>query len=105
MSWYILFIAGLFEVFWAVGLKYSEGFTKLTPSVFTAIFMAISIYLLSIAIKTLPLGTAYATWVAIGSVGGVIAGVMLFGESLSLLKIASMLMIVGGIVGLKLSSV
>ncbi len=104
MSWGILILAGLFEVAWAVGLKYSEGFSKLTPSIITLVAMAISIYLLSLAMRDIPLGSAYAIWVAIGSVGAVIAGVILFDEELNLLKITSMLLVVAGIVGLKLSS-
>jgi quaternary ammonium compound-resistance protein SugE len=104
LSWGILILAGLFEVAWAVGLKYSEGFSKLTPSIITLVAMAISIYLLSLAMRDIPLGSAYAIWVAIGSVGAVIAGVILFDEELNLLKITSMLLVVAGIVGLKLSS-
>lgn len=104
MSWGILILAGLFEVIWAVGLKYSEGFSKLTPSIITLVAMGISIYLLSLAIKNIPLGSAYAIWVAIGSVGAVIAGVILFDEELNLLKITSMLLVVAGVIGLKLSS-
>ena len=85
MCWLILFLAGLFEIAWAIGLKYSEGFTKLTPSIITIITMFISFYLLSLALKSLPLGTAYAIWVGIGTIGTVIAGIFLFGESMNLI--------------------
>ena len=104
MSWIILFLAGLFEIAWAIGLKYSEGFTKLTPSIITIITMFISFYLLSLALKSLPLGTAYAVWVGIGTVGTVIAGIMLFGESMSLIRVMSILFILIGIVGLKFTT-
>ena len=86
MSWTILFLAGIFEIFWAVGLKYSDGFTKLFPTIFTIVTMIISFYLLSLALKALPIGTAYAVWVGIGTVGTVIAGIMLFGESMTLIS-------------------
>lgn len=86
MSWTILFLAGIFEIFWAVGLKYSDGFTKLFPTIFTIVTMIISFYLLSLALKALPIGTAYAVWVGIGTVGTVIAGIILFGESMSLIS-------------------
>lgn len=104
MKWIILFLAGLFEVAWAVGLKYSDGFSKLVPSIFTLVTMGVSIYLLSLALRSLPLGTAYAIWVGIGSVGAVIAGLFLFGETLGPAKLISITLIVSGIVGLKLSS-
>ena len=104
MSWIILFLAGLFEIAWAIGLKYSEGFTKLTPSIITIIAMFISFYLLSLALKSLPLGTAYAVWVGIGTVGTVIAGIMLFGESMTLIRVISILFILIGIVGLKFTT-
>ena len=104
MSWIILFLAGLFEIAWAIGLKYSEGFTKLTPSIITIITMFISFYLLSLALKSLPLGTAYAVWVGIGTVGTVIAGIMLFGESMTLIRVISILFILIGIVGLKFTT-
>ena len=93
MSWIILFLAGLFEIAWAIGLKYSEGFTKLTPSIITIITMFISFYLLSLALKSLPLGTAYAIWVGIGTIGTVIAGIFLFGESMNLIRVVSILFI------------
>lgn len=101
MSWTILFLAGIFEIFWAVGLKYSDGFTKLFPTIFTIVTMIISFYLLSLALKALPIGTAYAVWVGIGTVGTVIAGIMLFGESMSLIRVMSILFILIGIVGFK----
>lgn len=92
MSWTILFLAGIFEIFWAVGLKYSDGFTKLFPTIFTIVTMIISFYLLSLALKALPIGTAYAVWVGIGTVGTVIAGIMLFGESMTLIRVISILL-------------
>lgn len=104
MNWFILFVAGLFEVVWAVGLKYTDGFTRLWPSVGTAVAMAISTVLLAIALKTLPVGTGYAIWVGIGAIGTAIAGIVLFGESVSTLKIVSIVLLVAGIAGLKLSS-
>lgn len=104
MSWTILFLAGIFEIFWAVGLKYSDGFTKLFPTIFTIVTMIISFYLLSLALKDLPIGTAYAVWVGIGTVGTVIAGIILFGESMSLIRVISILFILIGIVGLKFTT-
>jgi quaternary ammonium compound-resistance protein SugE len=104
MAWILLIIAGLFETVWVVSLKYSEGFTKLWPSVITIVAMAISIYLLAIAMKSLPLGTSYAVWTSIGAIGAVIFGVVFFGESKDLLKIVFVAMIIGGIVGLKVIS-
>lgn len=104
MSWGILFLAGLFEIAWAVGLKYSEGFTKLTPSIFTIVTMIISFYLLSLALKSLPLGTAYAVWVGIGTIGTVILGIFLFNESMNIIRIISILFILFGIIGLKLTT-
>lgn len=104
MAWFYLIIAGLFETVWAVGLKYSEGFTKLWPSILTVVAMALSIYLLAISLKTLPLGTAYTVWTGIGALGTVIYGILVFGDSKDLIRILFVLMIVGGIVGLKVSS-
>lgn len=104
MSWIILFLAGLFEIAWAIGLKYSEGFTKLTPSIITIITMFISFYLLSLALKSLPLGTAYAIWVGIGTIGTVIAGIFLFGEPMNLIRVVSILFILLGIIGLKITT-
>lgn len=103
MSWIILFFAGLFEVGWAVGLKYTEGFSKPLPTVLTALAMLVSLGLLGLAMKHLPLGTAYAVWTGVGAVGAVIAGIVLFGESMALLRLASVALIVCGLVGLKLS--
>ncbi|AFN77646.1 quaternary ammonium compound efflux SMR transporter SugE [Stutzerimonas nitrititolerans] len=103
MSWIILFFAGLFEIGWAVGLKYTEGFTRLLPTSLTVAAMAISVGLLGLAMKSLPLGTAYAIWTGIGAVGTVIAGIILFGESVSLFRLGSVLLICTGLVGLKLS--
>ncbi|HIE2334306.1 TPA: quaternary ammonium compound efflux SMR transporter SugE, partial [Pseudomonas aeruginosa] len=95
--------AGLFEVGWAVGLKYTEGFSKPIPTVLTALAMLVSLGLLGLAMKHLPLGTAYAVWTGVGAVGTVIAGIVLFGESMALLRLASVALIVCGLVGLKLS--
>lgn len=103
MSWIILFFAGLFEVGWAVGLKYTEGFSKPLPTVLTVLAMLVSLGLLGLAMKHLPLGTAYAVWTEVGAVGTVIAGIVLFGESMALLRLASVALIVCGLVGLKLS--
>jgi len=97
-------VAGLFEVGWAVGLKYTEGFTRLWPSVGTVISMVISLALLGLAMKTLPVGTAYAVWVGIGMVGAIIAGVLFMGDPVNLLRGVSLLLIVIGIVGLKMAS-
>ncbi|WP_058912488.1 quaternary ammonium compound efflux SMR transporter SugE [Entomohabitans teleogrylli] len=104
MSWFILFIAGLLEVVWAIGLKYTHGFSRPGPSVVTITAMIISILLLAWAMKTLPAGTAYAVWTGIGAVGAATAGILLLGESASLARIASLACIVVGIIGLKLSS-
>ena len=104
MSWLILFLAGLFESCWAVGLKYSDGFTRLLPSAVTVAAMLASVGLLGVAMRGLPLGTAYAVWTGIGTVGAVVAGVMLFGEQLPPLRLVSVLLVLAGIVGLKLSS-
>ena len=104
MSWLLLVLAGLAEVAWAVGLKYTVGFTKLVPSVFTIAAMVLSVYLLSLALRSLPLGTAYAIWVGIGAVGTAIAGIFLFEEAATSLKLISLTLVVAGIVGLKLAS-
>ena len=104
MNWIILFIAGLFEVGWAVGLKYTEGFTRLWPTVGTAVAMIISLWLLGIAMKTLPLGTAYAVWVGVGAIGTAILGIFLFHEPINLGRIISLMLILGGIIGLRMSS-
>jgi len=104
VTWIILVLAGLFEIVWAVGLKYTHGFTRLGPSVVTVGGMLVSFWLLALAMKTLPLGTAYAVWVGIGTIGAFVAGIVLFGESASWLRIASVALIVLGLVGLKLST-
>ncbi|MCY1276995.1 Quaternary ammonium compound-resistance protein SugE [compost metagenome] len=103
MSWIILFFAGLFEVGWAVGLKYTEGFSRPLPTALTVAAMAVSLGLLGLAMKELPLGTAYAIWTGVGAVGTVIAGVILFGESMALVRLLSVALIIGGLIGLKLS--
>ena len=104
MSWIILFFAGLFEVGWAVGLKYTDGFSKPLPTVLTVAAMAISLGLLGLAMKELPLGTAYAIWTGVGAVGTVIAGIILFGESMALVRLVSVALIVCGLIGLKVSA-
>lgn len=104
MAWFYLAIAGLFECGWAIGLKYTEGFTKLIPSLFTVITMAISFWLLSIAMRSIPVGTAYAVWTGIGTVSVAIMGMVLFDESRDMLRVICLLLIVSGIVGLKLVS-
>lgn len=104
MNWGWLILAGLLEVVWAVGLKYTEGFTKLAPSVITLVAMALSFYLLSLALRTLPLGTAYAVWVGIGAVGTALAGILVLNEPATTLKLLSLLMVIVGIIGLKLAS-
>ncbi|MCF7222636.1 quaternary ammonium compound efflux SMR transporter SugE [Marilutibacter chinensis] len=104
MPWIILVVAGLFEIGWAIGLKYTEGFTRLWPSVGTVAAMAISVGLLGIAMKSLPVGTAYAVWVGVGAVGTVVLGIVLFDEPLNLLRAISVLLIVAGLVGLKLAT-
>jgi quaternary ammonium compound-resistance protein SugE len=104
MAWLILFLAGLCEVGWAVGLKYTEGYTKLWPTVFTLAGMAASVWLLGLALRTLPLGTAYAIWTGIGAVGVAIMGILLFHESLDPIRIGAIGLIVLGIVGLKMGA-
>lgn len=103
MNWFILVLAGLLEVGWAVGLKFTAGFTRPLPSVLTVAAMAASFYLLSTALRTLPLGVAYPVWVGIGVVGAAIAGLIWFDEAMPVMKVASLLLIVAGIVGLKLA--
>ena len=105
MTWLVLMIAGLFETAWAIGLKYTEGFTKFWPSFWTILAMIISVWLLGLCVKQLPVGTAYAVWVGIGAVGTVIGGICLFNEPVSLLRIASLACIIAGIIGLKLATV
>ncbi len=104
MSWIILFFAGLFEVGWAVGLKYTDGFSRPLPTALTIAAMAVSLGLLGLAMKELPLGTAYAIWTGVGAVGTVIAGIILFGESMALFRLASVALISAGLVGLKISA-
>lgn len=104
MSWLVLTVAGLLEVVWAIGLKYTHGFSRLTPSVITVVAMLASIALLSWSMKSLPVGTAYAVWTGIGAVGAAITGIVLLGESASPARLFSLALIVCGIIGLKLSA-
>jgi quaternary ammonium compound-resistance protein SugE len=104
MAWLVLFVAGLCEIGWAVGLKYTEGFSRLVPSVLTVGAMVVSMILLGIALKTLPVGTGYAVWTGIGAVGTATLGIILFGESMEPMRLASIALIVAGIVGLKLAT-
>jgi quaternary ammonium compound-resistance protein SugE len=104
MAWIYLLVAGILEMGWAVGLKYTDGWTKLGPSVFTGVAMAASFYFLSAALKDLPVGTAYAVWTGIGAVGVAIIGILFLGESGNPFRVISILLIVVGIVGLRLSS-
>ena len=104
MAWIILVSAGLFEIGWAVGLKYSEGFTRPLASILTVIAMGFSIWLLAIALKQLPLGTAYSVWVGVGAIGTVVLGIVLFDEPASTLRLASIALIIAGIIGLKLAT-
>jgi quaternary ammonium compound-resistance protein SugE len=104
MAWVYLVIAGLLEIGWAIGLKYTEGWSRLIPSLLTAATMAASFYFLSLALRTLPIGTAYAVWTGIGTVGAAILGVLIFGESRETVKIVCILLIVAGIAGLKITS-
>lgn len=104
MSWLLLLVAGIFEAVWAIGLKYSDGFTRLWPSVGTLAAMIVSFLLLSWALKSLPIGTAYSVWVGVGAVAVVLAGIVLFQESLNPVRLASIGLILAGVIGLKLSS-
>lgn len=104
MAWVYLLCAGVFEVIWASFMKQSDGFTKLTPSIITLVTMVISFALLAVAMRTLPLGTAYAIWTGIGAVGAFLVGIFLMGDAASPFRIISMMLIVAGIIGLKLSS-
>jgi quaternary ammonium compound-resistance protein SugE len=104
MAWTLLFVAGLLEILWAVGLKYTQGFTRLWPSVFTAAAMAGSFYFLAQAVRTIPLGTAYAVWTGIGAFGTALLGIALFSEPAHPARVACLLVIVAGIVGLKLTA-
>ena len=101
MAWIVLFIAGLAEIGWAVGLKYTGGFTRLWPTVATAVSMIASMTLLGIALRTLPLGTAYAVWTGIGTVGTAVLGIVLFGEPVTAIRVACIGLIIAGIMGLK----
>ncbi len=102
MPWVVLFVAGLFEIGWAVGLKYTEGFTRLWPSVFVGVSLVVSMALLSVAMKSLPLGTAYAVWTGIGAVGTVALGIILFKEPATVARLVCVGLIVSGILGLKI---
>jgi quaternary ammonium compound-resistance protein SugE len=104
MAWTVLFMAGLLEVGWAIGLKYTEGFARLVPSALTLAAMAGSVILLGVALKTLPIGTAYAVWTGIGAVGTALLGIVLFGEPATALRLACIGLIVAGIGGLKLAT-
>ena len=104
MAWLYLFLAGLLEIGWAIGLKYTDGFTRLVPTTLTVISMVASLGMLGLALKALPLGTAYAIWTGIGTIGTVILGIALFGESANALRLGCIALIVTGIVGLKLVS-
>ena len=103
-AWFYLVAAGLLEACWAIGLKYTVGFTRFWPSVWTIISMIISLYLLGLALKTLPVGTAYSVWVGVGAVGTVIMGILLFGEPANAARLFSVVLIITGMVGLKLTT-
>jgi quaternary ammonium compound-resistance protein SugE len=104
MAWVILVVAGLFEVGWAIGLKYTEGFTRFWPTIWTLFAIIISLWLLGIAMKSLPLSIAYSIWVGIGAAGTVIFGILLFGEPVSIARLFSVALIVAGVIGLKLTA-
>ncbi|WP_049735108.1 quaternary ammonium compound efflux SMR transporter SugE [Rhizobium ecuadorense] len=104
MPWFLLFLAGLFECGWAIGLKYTDGFTRPLPTALTVISMVVSIVLLGLAVKHLPIGTAYAVWTGIGTVGTVLLGIWLLGDEASVSRLACIMLIVGGIAGLKLTA-
>jgi quaternary ammonium compound-resistance protein SugE len=104
MAWAYLTVAGLFEIGWAVGLKFSDGFSKPLPSLLTVVAMAFSIWLLSLAMKTIPIGTAYAVWTGIGAIGVAVLGMVLFGESREIVRMICLFLIIAGIIGLKLVS-
>ncbi|HMU53526.1 MAG TPA: quaternary ammonium compound efflux SMR transporter SugE [Nitrospira sp.] len=104
MAWAYLIIAGLFEITWAVGMKYTEGFTRLWPSLWTALAMIVSLWCLAVALRTIPIGTGYAVWTGIGAAGTAVMGMLLFDESHDPMRLFSIGFIVAGIVGLKLSS-
>jgi quaternary ammonium compound-resistance protein SugE len=104
MAWALLFVAGLFEIGWAIGVKYTDGFTRVVPSALTLLSMIASVILLGFAVRTLPIGTAYTVWGAIGTVGTVILGVVLFGDSATATRLACIALIVAGSIGLKLTT-
>ncbi|HEX5934772.1 MAG TPA: quaternary ammonium compound efflux SMR transporter SugE [Pseudorhizobium sp.] len=104
MAWILLVLAGLFEIGWAIGLKYTDGFTRPLPTILTALAMVISVVLLGLAIRSLPVGTAYAIWTGIGTVGTVILGIVLFAEPATALRIGCIAMIIAGIIGLKIAA-
>src|SRR5918995_1167450 len=104
MAWVYLFFAGLFEIGWAIGLKYTDGFTRFWPTVLTALSMVVSLVLLGLALKTLPVGTGYAVWTGIGAVGTVILGIVLFAEPATALRLGCVSLIIAGIAGLKLTA-
>ncbi|WP_018150858.1 quaternary ammonium compound efflux SMR transporter SugE [Leeia oryzae] len=104
MNWSILLVAGLLEVGWAIGLKYTDGFSQFWPSVWTVLSMMLSVTLLGVAMKSLPVGTAYAVWVGIGAIGTAVMGMLLFNEPATLVRLLSLLLIFAGIVGLKVSA-
>ncbi len=104
MAWSILVLAGLFEVGWAIGLKYTEGFSRLWPTVGTVLSAVISLWLLGIAMRGLPVGTAYSVWVGVGAVGTVLLGIVLFGEPANMARLLSVALIIAGIVGLRLAT-
>jgi quaternary ammonium compound-resistance protein SugE len=104
MAWFLLLVAGLFEIGWAVGLKFTEGFTRPVPTTLTAISMIISVVLLGLAVKTLPIGTAYAVWTGIGTVGTVLLGIWLMGDPATAVRLVCIALIIAGIAGLKLTA-
>lgn len=104
MSWFVLILAGCFEIGWAVGLKYTDGFSRLVPTLLTVAAMALSLFLLGIALRSLPLGTAYGVWVGIGTVGTVVFGILLFGEPATFARLLFVLLIIIGIIGLKMTT-
>ena len=104
MAWVILIVAGLFETGWAIGLKYTEGFTRLWPTVWTIVAMIVSLWLLGIAVNKLPVGTAYSVWVGVGAVGTVVLGITLLGEPANAARLISVGLIIAGIIGLKLAT-
>ena len=104
MAWFLIVVAGVFEIAWAIGLKYSDGFSRLWPSVITVVALVLSMGFLAQAVRTLPIGTAYAVWTGIGAIGTALLGILLFGESRDLARLLSILLIVAGIVGLRITA-